>query len=1191
MSRPRSGSGSPPLPPPASTSRLGLRNVELLSPAASRRASQSGSPQHEHFQNRASAATTNHTLSIASYYYRNPGDSYEEANNRARRPFASSSSSLASSPSATDTHWQSHTNTSQQPTSSPHGRLSPVPLDEAEESPQRPFGAADAGPSSRAHDFFADWSDAFHVGGGSHLRESSSDGPSQMPRVLTHPFSTSTDNEEIPQASLRLVPSTNPQERRQAGGHSRIVSSATEGDVGVHMPYNASAGGAESMKSLDMGFRQTGPQPGSAASLPETPMHEIFSAHGADMEGDESEIAGLTTNSANVAWVASGQQFVQSPEERLDGSSPGVERQRSGYFDLEADSANAYEGTMQDAQGQHTRPSSSADMYNSFSAPQAKDGILRARNGLSKVGKSIRRISRRVINVDGNERPDREGRIRLPDRDDDSSDSEGAIGVEEMPSRPAIEGLRGKSLGIFGPTSRTRQTLASFMSQWWVEPVLLCAIIFHVVLLIYQSAYNVFERPRVPGYFDYWFDHALLAVFCVYTVEVIARIIVSGLIINPPPPDYKIAEDRASISSQARSNIASRVPEAPHRPSAMRSNTKDTFAALGDALKTKTTTALNPQSSLQLGRTVSPNHQFPPRIVKSDHLEPEGPPSGDRNQRPEGRRDTQNGELNPMTLLNDKTARFLQKSRLAPFAHAIVQQRAQAVDYAYLRHSWNRVDFIAVVSFWVTFTLAVLHQEDVSTHHIFIFRALSVLRVSRLLTATRGTSVILRSLKTAGPLLVNVASFTIFSMLLFSIIGVQSFEGNYKRSCLWVGDLQQGIDYAPGVNYSLSQMCGGHYDAVTGQQQVPLNAEHRPLHLSIKGYICPRGQICMEDENPENGTESFDNILEALLQVVIIISLNGWSDIMYNMIDADYFASCLYFIIGVIIMNFWMANLFVAVITNTFATISAETKQSAFAAERIEPPKPLVVEVAEPSGLARHRQRAASVFKRLWSYTKYLWLALIVADLGVQASQASYRLTKENDRLSATELYMTIAFDAEILLRFFSYLLDNDWRSFFVNKRNRFDLFLAIITTIVQVPPIRNSGAYAWLTAFQLARFYRVIAAVPRMEALLVRVFGSMAGLFNMILFLLMMVGLASLFAVQLFRGDIQQEADGESIEMNFKTIYNSFLAMYQIFSSENWTTVLYNALTAEGQYRQAVIAGIFLCAWFLFANCESYGG
>lgn len=58
----------------------------------------------------------------------------------------------------------------------------------------------------------------------------------------------------------------------------------------------------------------------------------------------------------------------------------------------------------------------------------------------------------------------------------------------------------------------------------------------------------------------------------------------------------------------------------------------------------------------------------------------------------------------------------------------------------YLRHSWTRIDFIAVVSFWITFALAVTGVER-GTYHIGIFRALSVLRTARLLAITSGTTV------------------------------------------------------------------------------------------------------------------------------------------------------------------------------------------------------------------------------------------------------------------------------------------------------------------------------------------------------------------------------------------------------------------------------------------------------------------
>ena len=64
-----------------------------------------------------------------------------------------------------------------------------------------------------------------------------------------------------------------------------------------------------------------------------------------------------------------------------------------------------------------------------------------------------------------------------------------------------------------------------------------------------------------------------------------------------------------------------------------------------------------------------------------------------------------------------------------------------------------------------------------------------------------------------------------------------------------------------------------------------------------------------------------------------------------------------------------------------------------------------------------------------------------------------------------------------------------------------------------------------------------------------------MYGLANMSLFLIMINFLTALVAVQLLRGDVEK---GEFID--FGEIFNSFLAIYQVFSSENWTDVLYGA-------------------------------
>lgn len=65
--------------------------------------------------------------------------------------------------------------------------------------------------------------------------------------------------------------------------------------------------------------------------------------------------------------------------------------------------------------------------------------------------------------------------------------------------------------------------------------------------------------------------------------------------------------------------------------------------------------------------------------------------------------------------------------------------RVRLAHRAFLRHSFNRLDFVAVVAFWVSFLLSVSGVEK--THQLYIFRMLSCLRILRLLAMTNGTSV------------------------------------------------------------------------------------------------------------------------------------------------------------------------------------------------------------------------------------------------------------------------------------------------------------------------------------------------------------------------------------------------------------------------------------------------------------------
>jgi hypothetical protein len=91
--------------------------------------------------------------------------------------------------------------------------------------------------------------------------------------------------------------------------------------------------------------------------------------------------------------------------------------------------------------------------------------------------------------------------------------------------------------------------------------------------------------------------------------------------------------------------------------------------------------------------------------------------------------------------------------RPIPFVTVIQKQRSLIKrGVPYLRHSWSRIDFIAIVGFWIAFTLSVTGVDRtvsvnpatktaILVRHIGVFRVLSVLRCARLVAVTNGTTV------------------------------------------------------------------------------------------------------------------------------------------------------------------------------------------------------------------------------------------------------------------------------------------------------------------------------------------------------------------------------------------------------------------------------------------------------------------
>lgn len=435
---------------------------------------------------------------------------------------------------------------------------------------------------------------------------------------------------------------------------------------------------------------------------------------------------------------------------------------------------------------------------------------------------------------------------------------------------------------------------------------------------------------------------------------------------------------------------------------------------------------------------------------------------------------------------------------------------------------------------------------------------------------TRSTQVILRSLKRAAPLLVHVAFLIGFFWLLFAIVGIQSFKSSFRRNCVWI-DPQGKSNFTLNDPYGTLQFCGGYLD--NGKEMPWLDSSGIPAAETpkAKGYICPEGSLCMEGTNPYNGTLSFDNIVQSLEAVFVIMSSNTFTDLMYYTTDTDYLAAALFFAFGLVILSLWLVNLLVAVITHSFQVIREESKRSAFAVHQID--------TVEDDGAAA---RKVSTLKKFYDKTEWLWVCIIVLDLVVQAMRSSDMSADRAQFVNSTESVVTVILLVEIVLRFAS-----DWRIFYRHRRNWFDLFLVVVTCVMQIPSVRDSGRpYSVLTLFQILRVYRVVLALSVTRKLITVVFRNAVGLLNLIFFLFLMTFLASIFATQLFRSQIPKaDPDGNAITITFADIYNSFLGMYQILSSENWTTILYNVTAYTHPFETAWISAAFIVLWFVVAN------
>ena len=169
------------------------------------------------------------------------------------------------------------------------------------------------------------------------------------------------------------------------------------------------------------------------------------------------------------------------------------------------------------------------------------------------------------------------------------------------------------------------------------------------------------------------------------------------------------------------------------------------------------------------------------------------------------------------------------------------------------------------------------------------------------------------------------------------------------------------------------QFCGGHLDAITGIARPFIHADGRIGADEPKGYICPKNSYCVSTTNPYGGTVNFDDIVHSIELVFVIMTANTFSSLMYFTADSDTIASAWFFIFGIVILAFWLANLLIAVITASFQVIREETSKSNFSNDDIS-------SIHHEEGEVKKGE-----IKRWYDRTRQFWVVVIVAGICASA--------------------------------------------------------------------------------------------------------------------------------------------------------------------------------------------------------------
>nr|XP_039270948.1 sodium channel protein type 4 subunit alpha B-like [Styela clava] len=447
----------------------------------------------------------------------------------------------------------------------------------------------------------------------------------------------------------------------------------------------------------------------------------------------------------------------------------------------------------------------------------------------------------------------------------------------------------------------------------------------------------------------------------------------------------------------------------------------------------------------------------------------------------------------------------------------------------YFTNWWCIIDFVIVVISWIGIGASAVGEVE----SLKALRTLRALRPLRAISRWQGMRVVVNALVYCIPSIANVLCVCMLLWLVFSIIGVQQFKGRFYRC----EDLEGNV-----LNHTI----------------VP-NRTICEQHTDYR-WITPR--------------INFDNVLNGMIALFQVATFEGWIEIMADASDtvnvdeqpyreANKY-SYVFFFCFVLIGSFFILNLIVGVIIESFQKLRKQTESSsaveAFLTESQKnfyktmrtmlnrKPKKTIPPPENPTQqkifkLVTHSKFEVAVF------------SVIVLNM-ITLAMEHYQMSKTwTTVLRYVDITFTAVFSIEATLKIIGTRF-----YYFRDPFNVFDFVVVILSitgfileellTFLVSPTLLRV-----VRVFRVFRVLRVIRAARGIRRLILTLMISLPALFNIAVLLGVFMIIFAILGMSFFM-DVKLRGALNDI-VNFRTFGNSMMLLFRLMTSAGWNDVL----------------------------------